>query len=293
MRSLLLALLVSGSLTACSKDYWLDLTVPAKTVMITPEVGRFGVDPAKSQCLAGTLGAKLSVWELRQVQEAWAAQRASRQGAVGEHDLWRIVPQIRVPRVRQRVAGALADCAVSQVAVAMSNPRVAAAPTVDGQTQAAAAAGKIPNGPADYTPSDQLLSALDAFERADYMAAARLARMAADSGDSGAQQFLGGLYAAGQGVKADPAAAARYYKLAAERGWSEAMNNLGKAYETGTGVRQDPVEALKWYLLASARATEDEQMVARNMQALMSGLVPAAVEQARTLARDWEQAHRR
>jgi TPR repeat protein len=54
------------------------------------------------------------------------------------------------------------------------------------------------------------------------------------------------------------------------------MNNLGKALEAGAGVAADPVEALKWYFLASARATEDEQMVARNVQNLLNGLQPAA-----------------
>jgi TPR repeat protein len=87
--------------------------------------------------------------------------------------------------------------------------------------------------------------------------------------------------------------AVKYYGLAAEQGWSEAMNNLAKAYETGFGIGRDPVQALKWYLLASARATEDEQMVAANMQTLLRGMSMAEIEKGAALAREWEGARRK
>ncbi|HEV2080545.1 MAG TPA: tetratricopeptide repeat protein [Allosphingosinicella sp.] len=292
MRLLLPAVLALGSLAGCQKAYLLDQTVPTKTALLTPELARHGLEPSKSQCVAGALASKLSVWQLRELTAALAAQRDSGGAAgVGEAQLWQIVPQIALPKVRSRVTGAFETCGVSRVASAPAAAPAASAATVEGTAEAAP--GKIQNGPANYEPSANLLKALDAYERRDFAGAARLAKAAADSGDSGAQQFLGGLYASGQGVPVDHAAAARYYRLAAEQGWSEAMNNLGKALEAGAGVAADPVEALKWYLLASARATEDEQLVARNVQNLLNGLQPAAVEKARAMAREWEESRRR
>lgn len=295
MRLLLSAVLAVGALAGCQKAYLLDQSVPTKTALLAPELSRYGLEASKTQCVAGALGSKLSVWQLRELTAALTAQRAGRGASgVSEAQLWHIVPQIALPKVQRRVTRAFESCGVSRVASAPVAAPQGSGPAAEGTAAAppAAAGGKMQNGPVNYEPSVNLLRALDAYERKDFAGSARLAKAAADAGDSGAQQFLGGLYASGQGIPADPAAAARYYRLAAEQGWSEAMNNLGKALETGTGVAADPVEALKWYLLASARATEDEQMVARNVQILIGWLQPAAVEKARAAAREWEEKRR-
>ncbi|HEX8213928.1 MAG TPA: tetratricopeptide repeat protein [Allosphingosinicella sp.] len=299
MRLLLLPLLALTLLPGCTvKRYLLDPSIPTKTALIGTELGRYGLDATQSQCVGGSLSAKLSVWELRQLRDALAARRSSSDSDAAA--LWRIVPQIRDARVNSEVVRAFETCGISAgPAPGDSAPRPTGltelpppspAPPPQGRAPAPAPDGKIQNGPSNYEPSENLLQALEAFERKDFASAARLARSAADSGDSGAQQFLGGLYASGQGVRADVPAALRYYAQAAEQGWSEAMNNLAKAFESGTGIGRDPVLALKWYLLASARATEDEQMVAANMQNLLRTMSIADIEKASALAREWEAA---
>jgi hypothetical protein len=293
MRHLLLPLLALALLPGCTaKRYLLDPSIPTKTALIGAELTRFGLGPTQSQCVGGSLSARLSVWELRQLRDALAVLRS---GADAESfALWRIVPQVRVQRVSTEVTRALETCAVAAAPppamVLAELPPPGQEPPPPERASGAAPDGKIQNGPDDYQPSEDLLQALEAFERKDFASAARLARSAADSGDSGAQQFLGGLYASGQGVRADVPAAVKYYALAAEKGWSEAMNNLAKAYETGLGIGRDPVMALKWYLLASARSTEDEQMVAGNMQNLLRTMSIADIEKASALAREWEGA---
>ena len=296
MRSLLLPVLLLCALSACTpKRFLFDPSVSTKSALLGTELARYGLDARQSQCLGTSLGARLSVWDLRQLRDALEARRSGT--SADPADLWQLVPQVRDARVSGELTRALQSCGVSparpQAAVAPDLP----APAQEGAPQARPAeqpsGGKIQNGPADYEPSENLLQALEAFERRDFASAARLARTAADGGDSGAQQFLGGLYASGQGVRADVPAAIRYYALAAEQGWSEAMNNLAKAYEPGLGIGRNPVQALKWYLLASARATEDEQMVAGNMQRLVGTMALADIEKGGALARQWEEARRK
>jgi len=283
------AAIVSG----CAEDgYLLDRTVPTKTAFTSPELARYGFDARETQCVAGRLGGALSIWQLRQLREAAAAANpAAAAGTLKERDFWNVASGIRDRETPGEVARAIEACGVTAEA-----PTVQAPPTPGDaavrSSDAAAPPAKKQNGPRDYEPSENLLSALAAYERGDFAATVKLAKAAADAGDSGAQQFLGGLYAAGIGGPANPAEAARYYRLAAEQGWSEAMNNLGKAYETGQGVPRDVVEASKWYLLASARATEDEEMVARNRQNLLGQMTLEQIEKAAELAREWERTHR-
>jgi len=292
MRSFLLSLLAIGTLSGCKeRAYLLDHTIPTKTAMIAAELQRYGLDPNEAQCVGSRMAPRLSVWRIRQIRDALALQS----GDQGRSRLWSIVPQIADEKVRADMIASLENCGIKAVdgqPVIAGNdvdpPAAANAPDPEAEAPGKEASSKLPNGPKDYKPNENLLSALDAYDRADFSAAARLARLAADANDSGAQQFLGGLYASGRGVETDPARAVRYFALAAEQGWSEAMNNLAKAYETGSGVKRNATEALKWYLLASARATEDEQMVTRNMRELLGSMSVAEIEKAADLARQWE-----
>lgn len=292
MRRLLLVALPACLAAGCAESgYLLDHTVPTKTAFIAPELARYGLDAREAQCVAGRLGANLSIWQLRQFREA-AAKTGGSSGVLKKQDLWAVASGIRDPETPGEVARAIEACGVTADPVAAPAP---VAQPAEGAAESAApptSSGKIQNGPLNYEPSENLLSALASYERGEFPAAIRSAKGAADAGDSGAQQFLGGLYSAGVGVSADPAEAAKYFRLAAEQGWSEAMNNLGKAYETGQGVPRDLVEASKWYLLASARATEDEQMVARNRENLLRSMTIEQIERAAELAREWEQSHR-
>jgi len=92
---------------------------------------------------------------------------------------------------------------------------------------------------------------IDAYERGDYITAIKEFRRASAQGNTGAQTYLGSMYADGQGVAQDYAEAAKWYRLAAEQGnpWAQAL--LGMLYAHGQGVTKDPAEAVKWYRLGA------------------------------------------
>lgn len=298
MRLLPLALLPLALAAGCApKGYLFDHSEKSKTALIVPELVRYGFGAEQSQCIGGKLGVDLSIWQLRQLLAAGVALRGPNPGSRAAGDLLRAASQVRDREVPVAVPRAVADCGAAAVTTAVVNAPVAtpiAAPAASAPAAAVpeAATAPLPSGPPDYQPSEEFVQATEAFERGDTAAAARLTRSAADKGDSGAQQFLGGLYAFGAGVPKDPAAAARWYAMAAEQGWAEAMNNLGQAYERGEGVPRNPVEALKWYILASARDTEDVAMVRRNMASLTLRMSEEQIAEASALAQAWEQRRR-
>ncbi|HWH23190.1 MAG TPA: tetratricopeptide repeat protein [Allosphingosinicella sp.] len=285
----------SALLAGCaSTGYLLDHRKSSKTALAAAELTRYGLSPDQANCVAARLGRNLNIWQLRQLIAA--GQLAPAEVSLGRFsalDLARSAAQVRDREVPVEVPQALAACGVP-LAPPKPLPLRTAAPEPPTPAAEAKPAESAPsNGPRDYRPSADLLGAIGAYERKDYAASARLALKAAQEGDSGAHQFLGGLYAFGRGVPADPAKAARHYAVAAEQGWSEAMNNLGKAYETGQGVPRDQVQALKWYILASRRATEDDRVVTANMNGLLRTISVEDINKAADLARQWEQAHRR
>lgn len=309
MRLYLLAALPALLLGGCAeRAYLLDHKTSSKTATATAELGRYGLQPDKAQCVAARLGASLSIWQLRQLNAAGTAAAGAADAApMSVRDLLWVASQVKDPKVTLEVANATASCGATADAIAIPVPvqtdpapgagmTTPAAPTPDEtvtQPQGGAPASSSQNGPDNYQPSADLMSALAAYEKQDFTTAVRLAKAAAAQGDSGAQQLLGGLYSFGRGVPQDHAEAARYYRLAAAQGWSEAMNNLGRAYETGQGVPRDPVEALKWYLLASTRTTEDNEMVKRNIQNLVYGMSVEQIQKAASLALEWNQGRGR
>ncbi len=289
-------LLVPIALTGCATGYAIDYVRP-KTFLVAPQLARYGLDPDRAQCVGQKLGSTLSVWQLRQLADTTrAGKQGQTPGRLTEEDLVWYAGQVKDPEVPAALATALTACGGAPAALPDGDfvvtdltelpppGGVAGTVTEGGATSA--------NGPADYAPSESLWAALQAYEGKDYASAARLGTIAADAGDSGAQQFLGGLYAFGQGVPKDEATAAKWYRLAAEQGWSEAMTNLGQAYESGLGVPRDAVEALKWYLLAAARPTEDPALVNANIANVSGALSIEQIDEAGRLARAWEQAHR-
>lgn len=313
MRLLLLSLLPLGFLAGCAeKAYLLDYKISTKAALVSQDMARYGLNESEARCVGERLGNSLSIWQLRQLIAAGAGEHGEAGAArLTVRDLLRVGSQVRDPEVTLEVAGATSGCGVSVSKIVSATPFAAspletemtppAAPAPaeaqEGQTGAPSAnadtARGVQNGPLNYQPSEELVSALTAYEREDYATAARLAKIAADRKDSGAQQLLGGLYSFGRGVPEDHKAAAEYYRLAAEQGWSEAMNNLGRAYETGQGVPQDQVEALKWYLLASTRTTEDNEMVTRNIQNIVHDMSTDQIEKAARLAHDWNRGRGR
>ena len=81
----------------------------------------------------------------------------------------------------------------------------------------------------------------------------KLYRLAANQGDSDAQNNLGFLYAHGQGVPQDYKEAVQVLPPRGRQGNPNAQCNLGLLYNQGHGVAQDHKEAAKWYRLAAAQ----------------------------------------
>ena len=55
--------------------------------------------------------------------------------------------------------------------------------------------------------------------------------------------------------------AVKWCRLAAEQGQSEAQNNLGTAYRLGEGVKKDILEAMKWYRMAAMQGHSKAQYI--------------------------------
>ncbi len=127
-----------------------------------------------------------------------------------------------------------------------------------------------------------------AHERGDYETALREFRALAEQSDADALNYLGLMYAKGQGVPQNYAQAARWYGRAAERGDAAAQYNLGLAYGKGHGVPQNRTQAHMWLDLAAAQgfgpAAENRDMIAKRM-------TPADVSKAQRMARQWLVRH--
>jgi len=167
---------------------------------------------------------------------------------------------------------------------------------------------------------------LDAYKRGDYATALREWRPLAEQGDSGAQFYLGTLYAFGRGVPQDYvkarqwfeksaaqgharahynlgvlydfekgvpqdfAKARQWYEKAAAQGHAGAQNNLGRLYEFGHGVMQDSVRAYMWYSVAAANSTGDahKDVAAENREEIAGRMTSAEIAEAQKLAREWK-----
>lgn len=94
---------------------------------------------------------------------------------------------------------------------------------------------------------------LDAYQKGDYMTAAKEWHPLADQGDQEAQFNLGLLYLDGRGVPQSSAEAVNWFRRAAEQGYAPAQHNLGALYATGQGVKRDYIQAYKWFNICAAQ----------------------------------------
>lgn len=95
---------------------------------------------------------------------------------------------------------------------------------------------------------------LAAYNKAAFAQAVQEWRPVAAQGNVDAQNYLGGMYESGLGVKQDSQEAAKWYRLAAAQGHVYAQYNLGLMYLLGGhGMAKDIKEAVKWYRLAAAQ----------------------------------------
>jgi TPR repeat protein len=67
---------------------------------------------------------------------------------------------------------------------------------------------------------------------------------------------MGVMYQKGQGMAADYDAALKWYRHAAELGNGAAMSNIGVLYQEGLGVKADQAEAAKWFAKATGAGGE-------------------------------------
>jgi uncharacterized protein len=85
----------------------------------------------------------------------------------------------------------------------------------------------VSNGVAFAGP---LEDGIAAFNRGHYETALRLLKPLAAQGNAAAQDFVGVMYANGQGVPHDYEEAAKWFRIAAEKGDAHAATNLGSMY---------------------------------------------------------------
>ena len=126
---------------------------------------------------------------------------------------------------------------------------------------------------------------LDAFQKGDYMTAAKEWRPLAEDGDPGSQFNLGLLYLDGHGVPQSSAEAVNWFRRAAEQDYAPAQHNLGAMYGTGQGVKRDYIQAYKWLNLCAAKGNSG---CVTQRDLLAKKLKPAQIAEAQRLATEFQ-----
>ena len=99
------------------------------------------------------------------------------------------------------------------------------------------------------TQDSQTSSPAELSAQSEARRKALLAR--AESGDKGAQMWLGAYYEQGLFGKVDFQEALRWFRKSAAQGDPDAQVGLGQMYEDGEGVKQNYLVAAKWYRKAA------------------------------------------
>ena len=101
---------------------------------------------------------------------------------------------------------------------------------------------------------------VSAYERRDFARALQLWQPLADAGNPSAQDRVGRLYAAGEGVVPDAGRAAEWFKKAAEQANPDAQLRLGKYYLSGDGpLQRDSAAGLALVQRAADQGLADAQ----------------------------------
>jgi uncharacterized protein len=136
--------------------------------------------------------------------------------------------------------------------------------------------------------ADGLGRAIAAYNRGDYVRAARDLSVLAALGNPRAQGLLGFLYENGFGVPQAYDAAADLYTQAAAQGNPFAQAMLGLTYDKGHGVARDVILAYKWLNLAAAHTHGKERdAYARFRNAVASKMSPDEIALGQRLALSW------
>jgi hypothetical protein len=122
---------------------------------------------------------------------------------------------------------------------------------------------------------------LNAYQKKDYVTAAKEWRPLADKGDAPSQFNLGLLYVDGLGVPQDYAQALTWFERSADQDYVQAQRNLGAMYSSGTGVKRDYVLAYKWFNICASRG---DSKCAAKRDFLAQQLKPKQLANAQRLA---------
>ena len=133
-----------------------------------------------------------------------------------------------------------------------------------------------------------LSRATGAYNRGDYVRAARELSPLAEQGNPEALGLLGFMYEHGFGAPQAYVAAADLYAQGAAQGNPFAQAMLGLMYDKGHGVPQDFILAYKWLNLAAARTRGHERdTYARFRDAVASKMSPDEIAIGQQLALNW------
>ena len=136
--------------------------------------------------------------------------------------------------------------------------------------------------------ADTLGRGVSAFERGDYVRAARDLSPLAARGNARALGLLGFMYEHGFGVPQAYEAAFDLYCQGAVQGNPFAQAMLGLLYDKGHGVHHDFIQAYKWLNLAAARSRGRERdAYLRFRDAVASKMSRDEIVVGERLARNW------
>jgi TPR repeat protein len=118
-------------------------------------------------------------------------------------------------------------------------------------------------------------------------------RALAEHGSTIAQDWLGYMYAKGNGVPQDYVEAVKWYRMAAEKNLGQAQYDLACMYAEGKGVPKDAVQAHMWANLAVSHPAQDQMFEKSWVRwgdlrfSLAAQMTPAQIAEAQRLAREW------
>ena len=92
------------------------------------------------------------------------------------------------------------------------------------------------------------------------------------------------LFCAGEGIPENDAEAVKWYLLAAEQGNSIAQNNLGAMYFAGEGIEENQVEAYKWFFISGELGNDDGR---GNSEFAGESMMSGEILKAKMLGRQW------
>ena len=100
--------------------------------------------------------------------------------------------------------------------------------------------------------------------------------------------MMGSFYRRGTGVTQDFTTSLNWHLLAAEQGDSYAQNALGEMYREGEGCPRNTVLAYMWFDLAAARGWRKPR---ENRDRLAENMTEDEIKEARRIAEEWQPAN--